>query len=68
MTGASGEVYRVEWVPGSDHLLGVCFCGAQHLEDDPIVVWEWLYAHPLGHNTAGASPAAPVPTSSEVLA
>lgn len=46
----AGQVYRVEWIPGTDHLLGVCFCGAQHLEADPIALWEWLYGHPRGHD------------------
>ncbi|WP_330249514.1 hypothetical protein OG874_24700 [Nocardia sp. NBC_00565] len=41
--------YRVEWYPGTDQLLGVCHCGATHVADDPIEVWQWLLAHPAGH-------------------
>lgn len=26
----SDAVLRVHWVPGTDHLLGTCHCGAQH--------------------------------------
>lgn len=48
-------VYRVQWVPGTDHLLGECFCRAQRLSDDPVPLWEWLFAHPDGHD--------PMPTS-----
>jgi hypothetical protein len=54
--GSRGQVYRVEWVPGTDHLLGLCFCGAQHLEVDPIALWEWLHAHPHGHEPLLAEP------------
>jgi hypothetical protein len=49
-------VYHVRWTPGSDHLIGVCHCGAEHLADDPIEVWAWLLAHPEGH-AAAAEPA-----------
>jgi len=45
----SGVVYRVHWQPGSDTLLGTCHCGAEHLAEDPIVLWTWLLAHPAGH-------------------
>lgn len=55
---AAGHVYRVEWVPGTDHLLGVCFCRAQHVSDDPIALWEWLHGHPDGHDLR---PTRPVP-------
>jgi hypothetical protein len=46
------RVYRVEWVPGTDHLLGTCFCRAQHLDVDPDAVWAWLHGHPHGHPTS----------------
>ncbi|NUP50884.1 MAG: hypothetical protein HOW97_26770 [Catenulispora sp.] len=49
MSGQSAEVYRIDWVPGSDLLHGVCHCGAEHLASDPIAMWEWMLAHPLGH-------------------
>ena len=46
------SVYRVLWVPGSDSLLGVCYCGVEHLSEDPIEAWSWLLAHPAGHEAA----------------
>jgi hypothetical protein len=50
-------VLRVVWLPGSDRLQGTCHCGAVHVADGPVEVWEWLLAHPVGHE-----PPAPVPT------
>ncbi|MBW0093129.1 hypothetical protein I4I73_22345 [Pseudonocardia sp. KRD-184] len=50
-------VVRVVWVPGSDRLRGVCHCGAEHLAEGPVQVWEWLLAHPVGHGDE--VPAAP---------
>ena len=49
------SVYRVLWVPGSDSLLGVCHCGAEHLSSGPVDVWSWLLAHPEGHDPAPAA-------------
>ncbi|WP_188195231.1 hypothetical protein [Nonomuraea sp. SYSU D8015] len=46
---AGREVLRVVWLPGSDLLLGTCHCGATHVAEGPIEVWEWLLAHPIGH-------------------
>jgi hypothetical protein len=46
-----GHVYRISWTPGSDRLHGVCHCGAEHDADDPVVMWQWLLAHP-DHDTA----------------
>ncbi|WP_298799003.1 hypothetical protein [uncultured Pseudonocardia sp.] len=43
---------RVVWLPGSDQLLGRCHCGAEHVAEEPVEVWEWLLAHPVGHGTA----------------
>ena len=45
-------VYRVHWVLGTDLLLGVCHCGAEHTAEDPVELWEWLLAHPDGHACA----------------
>lgn len=44
-------IFRVVWTPGTDELLGVCHCGAEHLASDPIQLWEWLLAHPEGHDS-----------------
>lgn len=52
MSGQSAEVYRIDWVPGSDQLHGVCHCGAEHLASDPIAMWEWMLGHPLGHEAS----------------
>ncbi len=43
------RLYRVRWVPGSDNLLGRCYCGAEKVMTDPTAVWDWLLAHPVGH-------------------
>jgi len=42
--------YRVDWVPGTDQLLGYCRCGAQRESEDPIQLWQWLTGHPKGHD------------------
>jgi hypothetical protein len=42
-------VLRVVWLPGSDQLQGTCHCGAVHVADGPVEVWDWLLAHPVGH-------------------
>jgi len=46
-------VYRVHWKLGTDLLVGVCFCGAEHESQDPVELWEWLLAHPGGHGDVG---------------
>ena len=59
----SGDrVYRVHWRLGTDRLVGVCHCGAEHESEDPIELWEWLLGHPDGHS------AEPVPPRPEALA
>lgn len=45
----TGTVYRVHWQPGTDVLIGVCHCGAAHESQDPVELWDWLLAHPVGH-------------------
>lgn len=45
-------VFRVHWVLNTDQLLGVCHCGAEHESADPVLLWDWLLAHPDGHETA----------------
>lgn len=52
-------VVRIEWLPGTDVLLGTCHCSAQREAQDPVAMWEWLLAHPDGH-TAGPGAAVPV--------
>lgn len=49
-------VLRVVWLPGSDRLQGTCHCGAVAKAEDPITIWEWLLAHPAGHDAAPAAP------------
>jgi hypothetical protein len=43
------SVYRVHWKLGTDLLVGVCHCGAAHDFEDPVELWNWLLAHPVGH-------------------
>jgi hypothetical protein len=46
----SGErVLRIHWIPGSDTLLGTCHCGAHRSTEEPVELWDWLLAHPEGH-------------------
>lgn len=49
--------FRVEWLPGSDQLLGTCFCSAQRVGSEPNEVWDWLLAHPDDHLAAGSGSA-----------
>ena len=51
---AKGPVYRVFWVPGTDELRATCHCRAVRSFDDPIELWAWLLAHPIGHEPGGA--------------
>ena len=54
-------VYRVDWMPGTDRLRGTCHCGATGEAEDPVVIWQWLLAHPahlahpVGRETGSAS-------------
>jgi hypothetical protein len=59
--------YRVIWLPGSDELRAVCHCGAEHLGKDPVEIWQWLLAHPEGHEVAGGGEA-PVANDPGVVA
>jgi hypothetical protein len=43
---AGDRVLRVNWLPGSDRLRGLCHCGAEAEAEDPAAMWEWLLAHP----------------------
>ncbi|KAF4410077.1 MULTISPECIES: hypothetical protein [Streptomyces] len=60
MSPAPG-VLRVEWVPGSDQLLGTCHCGARQVAESPAEIWQWLLAHPEGHEPPPGPAAAPHP-------
>jgi hypothetical protein len=59
----SGAVFQIVWTPGTDDLLGVCHCGAEHVGQDPVEVWSWLLAHPDGHAPAQLSRVVPVGTA-----
>ncbi|MEW2506621.1 hypothetical protein AB0878_39830 [Amycolatopsis sp. NPDC047767] len=50
------NVVRIHWKLGTDVLVGVCHCGAEHESEDPVELWDWLLAHPVGHG----APAVPV--------
>ncbi|MFI6345798.1 hypothetical protein [Streptomyces sp. NPDC050560] len=50
-------VYRIRWVPGTDRLLGVCYCGAEREFEDPLDAWDWLLTHPGALHTAADRPA-----------
>jgi hypothetical protein len=50
------RVYRIHWVLGTDRLRAVCHCGAERIFEEPVVLWEWLLAHPDGHTAAGPPP------------
>jgi hypothetical protein len=52
-------VVRIEWLPGTDTLVGTCHCGAAHEAQDPVSMWEWLLGHPEGHEGGTAVAAAP---------
>ncbi|WP_069816051.1 hypothetical protein [Streptomyces sp. TP-A0874] len=51
---ATAEVYRIDWLPGTDILHGTCHCGAEHTDQDPTAMWEWMLSHPTGHSVASA--------------
>lgn len=46
VTGPPAAIYRVDWVPGTDRLAGTCHCGATGEAEDPVLIWQWLLAHP----------------------
>ncbi|MGX1273484.1 hypothetical protein [Streptomyces phaeoluteigriseus] len=53
MSSPTGEVYRIDWLPGTDVLHGTCHCGAEHAAQDPVEMWEWMLGHPEGHRPPG---------------
>ncbi|MGH3517408.1 MAG: hypothetical protein ACRDQ7_08335 [Haloechinothrix sp.] len=56
-------VYRIYWKLGTDVLIGVCHCWAEHESDDPVELWDWLLAHPEGHRSPRDDGEALSPTS-----
>lgn len=46
---AARTLHRVHWMPGTDRLHAICFCGAENEFEDPVVLWDWLLGHPEGH-------------------
>ena len=50
------RVYRIHWVLGTDRLRAVCHCGAERLFEEPVELWQWLLAHPDGHDPADPPP------------
>jgi len=59
-------VYRIHWELGTDVLIGVCHCGAEHESEDPVELWEWLLAHPEGHTTPAVEPVRREPVAAGV--
>lgn len=55
------RVFRIHWVLGTDRLRAVCHCTAEREFDDPVELWEWLLAHPDGHDQRAATPVPPAP-------
>ncbi|MFG1644260.1 hypothetical protein ACGFMK_28580 [Amycolatopsis sp. NPDC049252] len=50
------RVHRIHWVLGTDRLRAVCHCAAEREFEDPVELWDWLLAHPVGHDTIHAGP------------
>ncbi|GIJ07851.1 hypothetical protein ACFFMR_05545 [Micromonospora andamanensis] len=53
------RIYRIHWMPGTDTLRGICHCGAERVAEEPVELWEWLLAHPYGHQSPEVVPPAP---------
>ncbi|WP_341720109.1 hypothetical protein QQG74_10535 [Micromonospora sp. FIMYZ51] len=62
------RIYRIHWLPGTDTLRGICHCGAERTAEEPVELWEWLLAHPDGHQPSAAVPAPPQSPSGAVPA
>ena len=54
MTAVGAEVYRIEWLPGTDRLDGLCHCGARRSDEDPVQLWAWLLDHQHENQNCGA--------------
>lgn len=61
MSSPTGEIYRIDWLPGTDILHGTCHCGREHSSQDPIEMWEWMLSHPQGHQPQTDQPQADQP-------
>ncbi len=51
------RLFHVVWKPGSESLLGECWCGRVRDSPDPISLWDWMD----GHDHLGVSNATPEP-------
>jgi hypothetical protein len=60
------NVVRIEWLPGSDILVGTCHCRAVHEAQDPNAMWEWVLAHPEGHLPGPGTVRSPAPPPARV--
>jgi hypothetical protein len=58
-------VYRIHWKLGTDLLVGVCHCGAEHDSEDPVELWDWLLAHPEGHEPPTTAPTTGSPPTAD---
>jgi hypothetical protein len=61
------HILRVVWVPGTDLLEGHCWCGASQVADEPIALWEWLTAHPVGHRHESSAGSTPPPAARRLV-
>lgn len=48
------NTFSITWVPGTDVMLGACYCGKKHVAEDPVELWGWLLGHPLGHEVTAS--------------
>ena len=63
MTGPApvGAIYRVNWVPGTDRLVGTCHCGATAEADDPCGSGHGCWLTPLIPPGPARDPRPPTP-------
>ena len=40
------NTFSIAWVPGTDVMLGTCYCGEKRTAEDPVELWGWLLGHP----------------------
>jgi hypothetical protein len=59
-TDAGVRLFHVVWQPGTQNLLGECWCGRIRDSADPISLWDWMDGHRhLGFQDAAPEPEAP---------